>query len=100
VRTLPAELTPPLVTCEQSVVCGANSSAVLGSDDTAYLLGTWDGLSNYVPFVKSKYGAVRKSQKGTTPDVLETPLGIDEAYRPPASPCLPSPREGVLFLFS
>lgn len=60
------------------VTCGSLSTAVLGGDDTVYLLGRWDGLTSFVPSKLSKYATVRKSMKGTTPDVLETPLGIEE----------------------
>ena len=62
----------------QSVACGRNSTAVIGGDDTCYLLGLWDGLSSYVPSKLSKYATVRRSAKGTMPDLLEPPLGVDE----------------------
>ena len=62
----------------QSVACGKNSTAVVGGDDTAYMLGTWDGLTNHVQSKLSQYATVRRSVKGTMPDLLEPPLGIDE----------------------
>ena len=62
----------------QAVTCGSISTAVIGGDDTVYLLGRWDGLTSFVPSKLSKFATVRKSMKGTTPDVLETPLGIEE----------------------
>jgi len=62
----------------QSVACGRNSTAVIGGDDTAYMLGTWDGLTLHVQSKLSKYATVRRSTKGTMPDLLEPPLGIDE----------------------
>ena len=62
----------------QSVACGRNSTAVIGGDDTCYMLGLWDGLTMHVPSKLSKYATVRRSTKGTMPDLLEPPLGIDE----------------------
>lgn len=62
----------------QSVTCGLHSTAVIGGDDTAYLIGIWDGLTTHVQSKQSKYGTVRKSLKGTMPDLLEPPLGINE----------------------
>jgi hypothetical protein len=59
---------------------------VLGADHTAYLLGLWDGLSTSASFDVKSYTGTRivKPKKGnpnlagTTPDVLELPLGIEE----------------------
>ena len=58
------------------LVCGNFSTGVIGSDDTAYMLGRWDGITDRTAVMSSRNAPVAKSAKGTTPDVLETPLGI------------------------
>jgi alpha-tubulin suppressor-like RCC1 family protein len=57
--------------------CGFYSTAVVGGDDNAYLLGRWDGLTvgSYVESFASKYTNVKRSGK-INAEKLSLPLGI------------------------
>uniref|UniRef100_A0A7S4PM21 SAM domain-containing protein n=1 Tax=Guillardia theta TaxID=55529 RepID=A0A7S4PM21_GUITH len=63
----------------KQIVCGNRSTAAIGNDETAYLLGAWKGITDHVQSKVEKLAgpSVRVSTKGTTPDVLEMPIGIE-----------------------
>jgi len=58
------------------LTCGKDSTAVLGGDDQAYLLGQWDGSQDVAASNISRHVAIRKSTRGTVPDTIDVPLGI------------------------
>ncbi len=61
----------------RQLACGFYSTAVIGGDDNAYLLGRWDGLTvgSFVGSIASKYTNVKRSGK-INAEKLSLPLGI------------------------